>query len=104
MCFSQSPRNTAARLRHAHGSTLAAENFCIFSVTPSASDTSSGVRSEQGACGMTPATSPPPTAPPDDPVGRVLADSAVRGELLNHALAILDRWLADKPHAVREVE
>lgn len=53
---------------------------------------------------MTPATSPPPTAPPDDPVGRALADPAVLGELLGHALAILDRWLADKPRAVRRDE
>jgi DNA-directed RNA polymerase specialized sigma24 family protein len=53
---------------------------------------------------MIPATSPPPTAPPDDPVGRVLADPVVRGELLSHALAILDQWLADKPRAVRQEE
>lgn len=53
---------------------------------------------------MTPATSPPPTAPPDDPVGLALADPAVRGELLCHALAILDRWLADKSRVVRREE
>lgn len=53
---------------------------------------------------MNPATSPPPTAPPDDPVCRALADPAVRGELLRHALAILDRWLADKPRAFRQEE
>lgn len=53
---------------------------------------------------MIPATSPPPTAPPDNPVGRALADPVVRGELLNHALVILGRWLADKPRAVRQEE
>lgn len=53
---------------------------------------------------MIPATSPPPTAPPDNPVGRVLSDPAVRAELLDHALVILSRQLADKPRAVRQEE
>jgi RNA polymerase sigma-70 factor (ECF subfamily) len=50
---------------------------------------------------MIPATSPPPTAPPDDPVVRTLSDPTVRQGLLGHALAILDQWLADRPRGVR---
>jgi RNA polymerase sigma-70 factor (ECF subfamily) len=34
----------------------------------------------------------------------VLADPVVRGELLRHALVILDRWLSDKPRRVRQEE
>lgn len=53
---------------------------------------------------MTPATAPPPAAPPDDPVGRALADPAVLAGLRDHALAVLTRWLADKPRAARADE
>jgi RNA polymerase sigma-70 factor (ECF subfamily) len=40
-------------------------------------------------------------APPDDPVRRALDDPAVQQDLLNHALAILGRRLADRPAADR---
>jgi RNA polymerase sigma factor (sigma-70 family) len=53
---------------------------------------------------MTPAPPKPTAAPPDDPVGGAGADPALRNELVAHALSILDKWLADKPRAVRRQE
>ena len=53
---------------------------------------------------MTPATSPPTTAPPEDPVGLALADPNTRDQLLTHALSILCQRLADKPYSVRRDE
>jgi RNA polymerase sigma-70 factor, ECF subfamily len=50
---------------------------------------------------MNPAATQPAAAPPDDPVRAALDDTALRDELLNHALAILGRRLADRPAADR---
>ena len=50
---------------------------------------------------MNPAVTQPAVAPPDDPVRIALDDPAVRDELLNHALAILGRRLADRSVADR---
>lgn len=53
---------------------------------------------------MNTATAPPPTAPPDDPVPAALADPALQSELLAHALAVLERRLADKHATARGEE
>jgi RNA polymerase sigma-70 factor (ECF subfamily) len=50
---------------------------------------------------MTPAVTQPHTAPPADPVQAALEDSDVRSGLLDHARAVLGRWLAERPAAVR---
>jgi RNA polymerase sigma-70 factor, ECF subfamily len=46
---------------------------------------------------MNPAITQPVAAPPDDPVRSALDDTAVRDGILNHALAILGRRLANRP-------
>jgi RNA polymerase sigma factor (sigma-70 family) len=50
---------------------------------------------------MNPPATQPPAASLDDPVRAALDDTALRDELLNHALAILGRRLADRPAADR---
>jgi len=49
---------------------------------------------------MSPAATQP-AAPPEDPVRAALDDLEVRTGLLDHARAILGRWLADRPATVR---
>jgi RNA polymerase sigma-70 factor, ECF subfamily len=49
---------------------------------------------------MTPASTQP-AAPPEDPVRAALDDAEVRNGLLDHARAILGRWLADRPATAR---
>jgi RNA polymerase sigma-70 factor (ECF subfamily) len=46
---------------------------------------------------MTPAATPTSAAPPEDPIRAALDDLATRADLLNHALAILGRWLPHRP-------
>jgi len=50
---------------------------------------------------MTPVVTQP-AAPPADPVRIALEDAEVRDGLLAHARAILGRWLASRPAAVRD--
>jgi RNA polymerase sigma-70 factor (ECF subfamily) len=50
---------------------------------------------------MTPAVTTVQDAPPDDPVRAALSDPDVRNGLLEHAAAVLGRWLADRPNAFR---
>jgi RNA polymerase sigma-70 factor (ECF subfamily) len=50
---------------------------------------------------MNPAVTQPPAAPADDPVRTALEDTALRDELLNHALVIVGRRLADRLAADR---
>jgi RNA polymerase sigma-70 factor (ECF subfamily) len=50
---------------------------------------------------MTSAVTPPHAAPPADPVPTALEDADVRAGLLGHARAVIGRWLADRPAAVR---
>jgi RNA polymerase sigma-70 factor (ECF subfamily) len=51
---------------------------------------------------MVPAVTQSHAAPPADPVQAALDDPDVRSGLLDHARAILGRWLASRPAAVRE--
>jgi RNA polymerase sigma-70 factor (ECF subfamily) len=52
---------------------------------------------------MTPATSPPPIAPPADPVRAALDDPATRERLMIHARAVLRGRVADADDVVQEV-
>lgn len=51
---------------------------------------------------MTPATHPPPIAPPDDPVRRAAEDPETRAGLLAHACARLGHLLGDRPAIARK--
>src|SRR5713226_3808823 len=46
---------------------------------------------------MTPAVTQLPTNSPDNPVSKALDDPATRDGLLNHAVAILAKYLAHRP-------
>jgi RNA polymerase sigma-70 factor (ECF subfamily) len=50
---------------------------------------------------MPPATTPPQTAPPPDPIAAAVGEQTVLDDLNAHAAARLGLWLADKPAAFR---